>query len=73
MKNRSKIRFEAAIEMFKNGEVTLERAAEIACVNRWLFKDVLIQRGIKVVVQVESKGELVKAARKIRERSGDYY
>ena len=63
------IRLEAAIEMFRGGEITLERAAEIAGINRWLFKDVLIQRGIKIVVEVESKDELIKATREIRDRS----
>jgi len=63
------IRLEAAIEMFRGSEVTLERAAEIAGINRWLFKDILIQRGIKVIVEAESKDELLKAAREIWERS----
>jgi len=63
------IRLEAAIEMFRSNEVTLERAADIAGINRWLFQDVLIQRGIKIVVEVESREELAKAASEIREKS----
>jgi len=63
------IRLEAAIELFREGEVTLERASEIAGINRWLFQDVLIQRGIKIVIEVESKEELQKAAEEIRDKS----
>jgi len=46
-------RLEAAIEMFKSGEVSLERAAQRAGMNRWRFQDLLMQRGIKIEVEVD--------------------
>lgn len=46
-------RVEAAIEMFKAGEVSLSRAAEIAGMNRWRFQDQLAQRGIPIVIEAD--------------------
>lgn len=46
-------RVEAAIEMFKAGEVSLSRAAKIAGMNRWRFQDLLAQRGIKIEIEVD--------------------
>lgn len=63
------IRLEVAIEMYREEEVTLDRAAEIAGINRWLFQDILAQRGIKIIVEADSKEELKTAAEKIREKS----
>jgi predicted HTH domain antitoxin len=41
-------RIEAALAMWKADEVSLERAAEIAGMNFFLFRDLMIQRGITV-------------------------
>jgi len=46
-------RIEAAIEMFKGGEVSLSRAAKMAGMNRWRFQDLLAQRGIKIEIEVD--------------------
>jgi predicted HTH domain antitoxin len=46
-------RVEAAIEMFKAGEVSLSRAAEIAGMSRWRFQDQLAQRGIPIVIEAD--------------------
>ena len=46
-------RVEAAIEMFRTGEISLSRAAEIAGMNRWRLQDLLTQRGISLVLEVE--------------------
>jgi predicted HTH domain antitoxin len=46
-------RLEAAIEMFKNGEVSLERAAQKAGMNRWRFQDLLKQRGVPIEMEVD--------------------
>ena len=43
-------RIEAALAMWQADEVSLERAAEIAGMNFFLFRDLMIQRGITVVV-----------------------
>jgi predicted HTH domain antitoxin len=55
-------RVEAALEMWKAGEVSVERAAEIAGMNGFLFRELMIQRGIKVVVEVDEQ--------RVREQSG---
>jgi len=61
------IRLEVAVELFKSDEVTLERAAEIAGLNRWLFQDILTQRGVKILIEADSKKNLAKAAKEIRD------
>ncbi len=43
-------RIEAALEMWKAGEVSLGRAAEIAGMNYFLFRELMIQRGITAEV-----------------------
>lgn len=66
---KPQIRLETAIELFRADEVTLERAAEIAGINRWLFQDILAQRGIKILIEANSQEELAVAAKEIRERA----
>ena len=63
------LRLEVAIELFKEGEVTLNRAAEVAGLNRWQFQDLLAQRGIKQEVEADAPAELAAAAAAIRERA----
>lgn len=63
---KPQIRLEAAIELLREDEVTLDRAAEIAGINRWLFQDVLAQRGVKIVIEASSQEELAAAAKEIR-------
>jgi len=46
-------RQEAAIEMFKDGELSLSRAAKIAGMNRWRFQELLVSRGIKIEIEVD--------------------
>jgi len=55
------LRLEAAIELFRSDEVSLERAAEIAGLNRWVFHDVLIKRDIRIVIEADPAEELDKA------------
>ncbi len=62
-------RLEVAIELFREDKVTLNRAAEIAGLNRWRFQDILAQRGVKVVVEADSTEELKAAAAAIRRRA----
>ena len=63
---KPQIRLEAAIELLREDEVTLDRAAEIAGINCWLFQDVLAQRGVKIVIEASSQEELAAAAKEIR-------
>src|SRR5947209_5759748 len=64
------LRLEVAIELFKGGEATLNRAAEIAGLNRWQFLDILAQRGVKIEVEADAAEELSAAAKAIRSRAG---
>lgn len=43
---KSDLKTIAAVELYKEGEVSLERAAEIAGVNVVQFKEILSQKGI---------------------------
>ena len=47
---RPELMSEAAIQLFKDGQITLGRAAEIVGVTRWEFEDILARHGIKRVV-----------------------
>ena len=60
------LRLEVAIELFKEGEVTLNRAAEMAGLNRWRFHDILAQRGVKIEVEADPAEDLAAAAAAIR-------
>jgi predicted HTH domain antitoxin len=52
------LRQEAAIELFKSGEISLSRAAEMAGLTRWRFQDVLAQRHIGIETDADSRDEL---------------
>src|SRR2546425_9437537 len=67
---KPQLRLEVAIELFKGGEVTLNRAAEIAGLNRWQFQDLLAQRGVRIEVEADATEELSAAAAAIRRRAG---
>jgi len=62
------VRLEVSIELFREGAVTLNRAAEIAGLNRWQFHDLLIERGVKIEVEADSAADLSAAAKAIRDR-----
>ena len=55
---RPQLRVEAAIQLFKEGEVTLGRAAEIAGLTRWELEVILADRGIARVVECDSAENL---------------
>ena len=63
------VRLEVAIELFREGTVTLNRAAEIAGLNRGQFQDLLTQRDLKLEVEADDADELSAAARAIRDRA----
>lgn len=52
--NNRTLRLELAIDLFKTGEVSLGRAAEIAGLDRWQFQEVLCERGIPIVIEAET-------------------
>ena len=55
---RPQLKVEAAIQLFREGEVTLGRAAEIAGLTRWEFDTLLADRGITRSVECDSAAEL---------------
>ncbi|MDI6794430.1 MAG: UPF0175 family protein [bacterium] len=57
---KPELRLEAAIGLYKEGEITLSRAAEIAGLTIWRFKDILINRGIFIATPSFTKKELDK-------------
>ena len=57
---RPSLKIEMAIELYKNAKISLSRAAEIAGMSIEGFKNVLHQRGIKIIVKAPSKDQLKK-------------
>jgi len=64
-----KLRLEAALELVRADEVSLERAAEIAGLNRWVFDEIRIKRGIKIIIEADPAEELDKAVAAIRKHA----
>lgn len=52
--NNLSLRLELALDLFKNDEVSLGRAAEIAGLDRWQFEEILSERGIPIVIEADS-------------------
>ena len=50
LEKKPELRREIAVNLYKNGEVSLWKASEIARMNLEEFKDVLSRRGIKIKV-----------------------
>ncbi|MBE9592225.1 MAG: UPF0175 family protein [Proteobacteria bacterium] len=63
--SRPNLKIAAAIELYKKEEVTLGRAVEIAGMGLIEFKEVLRDRGIKIIVPKTSIDELDKQVAKI--------
>jgi predicted HTH domain antitoxin len=57
---RPDLRLEAAIQLFKDEEVTPGRAAEIAGLSRWEFADIVSGRGIERVLECDPVEDLEK-------------
>ena len=58
---RPQLRTEAAVEMFRSGEVSLLRAAEIAGLDFRSFSALLHDRGIACEIEAESSPEMDQA------------
>ena len=64
------LRVDTAVELYREGHVTLSRAAEIADLDRDTFKEKLTERGVRVTVD-EAPDEIRAGADLIRQlRSG---
>lgn len=66
--SRPQSRLEAAIQLFKDEEVMLGRAAEMAGLTRWEFETVLADRGIERVVPVDSAEHLERQVEALRRK-----
>ncbi len=55
--NHPEYKTDIAVEMFKDGKVSLGRAAEIAGMSRESFKDVLDERGITREIEARENSE----------------
>jgi len=51
---RPAVRLETAIELLREGEVSLSRAAEMAGTDRITFRKLLTDRGVPVVVECDA-------------------
>ena len=60
------LRIAAAVELYKEGAVSLGKAAEIAGVTTIEFKDILADRGIRREVGSRSMEELEKGVERIK-------
>lgn len=69
LSNKKNLRLAAAVGLYKNGEVTLGKAAEIADVGILEFKERL-EYGIKRIIEAESASKMDSAIEKIKSRYG---
>jgi predicted HTH domain antitoxin len=58
LSSRTELRQVVAVELYLQDEVTLTRAAEIAGMNTWQFRDHLRARGIAIAVPEETSEDL---------------
>lgn len=63
---KPELRLEAAIELYKEDKVTLSRAAEIAGLTIWRFKDILVNRGASITTPSFTKEELDKQIEELK-------
>ncbi len=64
---KAQLRIAAALELYKKEEVTLSKAAEIACLNILQFKGLLLDRGIPIRTPKQSKDELQKGVKLLQQ------
>jgi predicted HTH domain antitoxin len=63
------LRTEAAMQRYLDEEITLGRAAELAGVTRWRFRELLTQRGIRITYEARPARELDAGVERIRKKS----
>jgi predicted HTH domain antitoxin len=64
---RPQLSVEAAIQLYREGEVTLGRAAEIAGITRWEFETLLVDRGIARSVTSDPTQELERQVKRLQQ------
>jgi predicted HTH domain antitoxin len=62
------LRREAAIRRYLDEEITLGRAAELAGMTRWRFRELLTKRGIQMEIEARLTKELDESVERIRKR-----
>ncbi|MEM3117596.1 MAG: UPF0175 family protein [Nitrososphaerales archaeon] len=70
LNSRKNLRIAAAVELYKEGEVSLGKAAEIADMGVTEFKDRLKDLGITRVVETESARKMDKELARIKRKYG---
>jgi len=58
LSSRGDLKINAAVEMYSSKDVSLGRAAELAGLSIFEFKEILKARGIKIVVDAPSREEM---------------
>lgn len=58
LSSRGDLKINAAVEMYSSKDVSLGRAAELAGLSLFEFKEILKARGIKIVVDAPSREEM---------------
>ena len=65
LEHKPELRINAAIEMYREEKVSLGRAAEIAGIAFLEFKDVLKERGVKIILNADTE-EMERGVRLIK-------
>ncbi len=60
LENKSDLKISAAVEMYKNKEISLGRAAEISGLSIWEFENILKNRGVKIIVESPTIDEITE-------------
>lgn len=70
IESRRNLRIAAAVELYKGGEVTLGKAAEMADLGIIEFKDRLKELGVKRVLVAESASKMDKKISRLQRKYG---
>jgi len=65
IREKPELKMDVAVELYKRGEVSLSRAAEICGLNIEDFRELLKSRGIKVTVPTISRDEIDEEVKRI--------
>lgn len=68
--NKKNLRLAAAIGLYRNGQITLGKAAEIAGVGMIEFKDHLKEYGVRRAIKSENAAKMDRAIEKMKARHG---
>lgn len=64
---RPQLSIEAAVQLYREGEITLGRAAEIAGLTRWEFETLLADRGVVRFVSPDPAEELERQVERLQQ------